>query len=124
MDRLRNEEAEKTIHMDRLNFLRKVKTDHILWKWWVYNAMMGFHPLKQEQAMDYQSCRLGQWMYGEALEEARKLPLFAELDGAHRAVHQTAAAAIGAIETGEWETVKQQMEQLEHHSQRVVQLLD
>lgn len=124
MDRLRNEEAEKTIHMDRLNFLRKVKTDHILWKWWVYNAMMGFHPLKREQAMDYQSCRLGQWMYGEALEEARQLPLFSELDEAHRAVHQTAAAAIGAIETGEWETVKQQMEQLEHHSQRVVQLLD
>lgn len=124
MDRVRNDEAEKTVRLNRQAFLQKVKTDHVLWKWWVYNAMMGFHPLDQEQAMDHRSCRLGQWMYREASDGVRRLPLFDELDAAHQAVHQTAALAIAAIEAGERETAKQQLEAMESHSERVVRLLD
>jgi len=124
MDELRNREAEKTVRLNRHDLLRKMKTDHMLWKWWVYNALMGFHPLAREEVMDEKGCRLGQWLYSDAMESERQTPFFRELEEAHKAVHQTAASAMEAAENGQWETGNRLLGELEVHARQVVDLLD
>ncbi len=124
MDQERKQEAEKVIALNQHAFIQKVKTDHALWKWWVYNHILGFHTLDREQAANHHACPLGQWMDQHAPAALKALPAFAELDAAHKAVHQAASAAVTAHAQGDRETTKRQMEKLEQHSARVIQLLE
>lgn len=74
--------------------LRTVKTDHLLWRWWVYNSLLGFHRLDLEAAGDHHACRLGKWYDERRTSEAlAKLPSFQALDEPHARIHRLAKEA-------------------------------
>jgi methyl-accepting chemotaxis protein len=124
MDAMRQQEAEKLVAINQRAFIRKVKTDHLLWKWWVYNHMMGFHPLDPEQVANAHACQLGQWMDRHAPASFKRLPVFRELSAAHKSVHEIASLAVAAHAEGDRKRFKQLMDAFEHHSQHIIRLLE
>jgi len=124
MDAMRQQEAEKLVAINQRAFIRKAKTDHLLWKWWLYNHVMGYHPLDPEQAANPHACHLGQWMDRHAPASFKQLPVFRELNEVHKSLHETAGFAIAAHAEGDRQRFKQLMDAFEHHSQQMIRLLE
>ncbi len=123
---LRNSMVERiaNAHHDRM-LLRIAKTDHLLWKWWLYNYMMGYHPMEEEQLKDHHQCRFGKW-YDAAKGHSRFAanPLFQRLDQPHQRVHQLASEIYHALQQDIRSDVSMKMRDLEEASQEVVRLLN
>lgn len=106
--------------------LRIVKTDHLLWRWWVYNSMLGYQQqLNKTIAADYSSCRLGKWYHTiDSQHQLYNHTAFKRLDEPHKAVHHYSSHLAAMIENGELATVKKDMYALENASAEVVIIID
>ncbi|EJY56238.1 GTP cyclohydrolase I [Alicyclobacillus hesperidum URH17-3-68] len=123
---LRNAVVERiaNAHHDRM-LLRIAKTDHLLWKWWLYNYMMGYHAMEEEQLKDHHECRFGKW-YDAAKGHSSFAanPLFQRLDEPHQRVHRLASEIYHALQQDIRSDISAKMHDLEEASQEVVRLLD
>src|SRR5699024_4508176 len=44
--------------------IRVVQTEHALYQWWTYNALLGYQSIDDLKEIDHEACRFGQW-YGQ-----------------------------------------------------------
>lgn len=125
VDAWRKESIAAIPHLTDRQLVRIVKTDHLLWKWWVYNCIMGYHNLDSSQVADHHRCRLGIWYDGKKEDpELAKLPSFLALASAHEAVHLQASQALHSLSAGDEQKALEAMESLQHASAEVVAALD
>ncbi|MFE8697251.1 methyl-accepting chemotaxis protein [Cytobacillus sp. FJAT-53684] len=61
VNQLRNQMINVIPELTPLQLLRVAQTEHLMWRWWVYNAMMGYHHLDKNQLNKCQSCQLDNW---------------------------------------------------------------
>lgn len=124
-----NELRQRTIQfipdLDHIQMIRIVKTDHLLWRWWVYNSLLGYHQMDAAEVGNYHQCRLGQW-YDECKAEPSiaSLATFKALDQPHRQIHQLAHDAAQLLTAGKTDEAKQLLDPITKASLEVVQLLD
>ncbi|MFA4135547.1 MULTISPECIES: protoglobin domain-containing protein [unclassified Brevibacillus] len=107
------------------HYLRIVKTDHLLWKWWLYNFMLGYHHIDEKELVDHHQCRLGIW-YDEALNNPSlsTLPSFKQLEAPHRQFHETVRRIYHLVKQGKLEEAEATFDTLEDISQRILNVLD
>lgn len=103
-------------------FLNTVKLDHAVWKHHIYKLI-------QEQRYGdsvnaHTECRLGKWYFeGEGKKRYSGMRSFQQLDTPHRAVHQSGRDALAAALRGDFQTMQQQLVQMEQASQQVTDLI-
>ena len=101
--------------------LRTVRTDHLLWRWWVYNSLLGFHELNKNGLGDHHLCRLGKWYDGKREDEQfTSLASFRAIDEPHARIHQLAHDAAELLENGRHEQAQQTLAAIEQASSEVV----
>lgn len=100
----RKEFLNKREFLDDKTMMEIFKTDHLVWKWRVYNTFLGYEKLEPEKLADFKSCRLGRWYYGNEGKKYSSLKEFKEMEESHQKVHETASKAISAFYEGD--TVK------------------
>lgn len=107
------------------HYLRIVKTDHLLWKWWLYNFMLGYHRIEEKDLVDHLQCRLGKW-YQEAKNNPslQSLPAFQQLDEPHRQFHEIVRRIFLLVQAGKQKEAEAVFPSLEEISQLVLQRLD
>lgn len=107
------------------HMIRIVKTDHLLWRWWVYNSILGYHTLDVEQAGDAEACRLGQW-YNRLRnnEQMKHNELFLSIDAPHKEIHKQVSAVDRYLQAGDRAGALKQLERIESISQEVVTAID
>ncbi|MED5019170.1 methyl-accepting chemotaxis protein [Paenibacillus chibensis] len=100
--------------------LRTVRTDHLLWRWWAYNSLLGFHQIDISQG-DHHACRLGQWI-DRNLSDSRKTSLrsFQALGEPHERIHRLAKEAAELLQVGRIHEAKQLLQPIEQASCEVV----
>ncbi|MFT9846646.1 methyl-accepting chemotaxis protein [Aneurinibacillus sp. REN35] len=105
--------------------IRVVKTEHLLWKWWVYNSILGYHQMEAQHFVNHTQCRLGKW-YEQMRKHPHisKLPAFKELEAPHRHVHELAQEAHEYINRGQKDKAESLLYLIEESSVEVVRLLD
>lgn len=115
----------QTNHMKTQHYLRIVKTDHLLWKWWLYNFMLGYHPIEETDLTDHLHCRLGKW-YEEQKHNptVRSLPSFQRLEEPHRRFHDTVRDIFNYVKTGKQQAAESAFRSLEEISDQVLGCLD
>lgn len=59
---LRSESLQWFHHLNDSQLLRVLKTDHLLWKWWIYNRMLGYDKSDIQIIGNSHQCRLGKWI--------------------------------------------------------------
>ena len=98
-------------------------TDHLMWKWRVYNMILGYTRIDVETVGDHRSCRLGKWLASLDAGDARVASLLERLEIPHTNIHVYAKQAIVAYEKNNIEVAEQHLAQIEDSSHTVVGIL-
>lgn len=99
-------------------------TDHLLWKWRIYNMMLDFEKISIDEVTSHTDCRLGTWYYGDLPEQITELPAFKKLEEPHKQVHDCARRAVEQYQLGQLDEVKVAIGRLEEASKVVVSSLN
>lgn len=115
----------QTNHLKTKHYLRIVKTDHLLWKWWLYNFMLGYHQIEENDLTDHLHCRLGTWYEEEKHNPAvSSLSAFQRLAEPHRRFHDTVREIFTHVKTGKQQAAESSFRSLEEISDQVLSCLD
>lgn len=113
------------IKLSTRGLLYVAKSDHILWKWRVYNMIIGFENINPDEVSSHYDCRLGKWYYSE---ESRKrvgsYRGFIEIEEPHRIVHEQARLAAIAYNEGDIAKADHHLQLLEQASNKVLDCLN
>lgn len=93
-------------------------TDHLIWKWRVYNMILGYIELTPDIVGDHNGCRLGKWL--KTLDQDKK----GVSEILHCQVHAKAKQAIIAYNNKHTSEAEQILSEIEVHSTKVVEYLD
>ena len=124
MEEHRNYYFQTNIRLSTKDIIEVAKTDHLLWKWKVYNMLLGLETPHSEEVASHTECRLGKWYNSDLPAYIKNLPIFAQLDQPHQLVHKLAKQAVEAYETGQIAKAQATYEQLEVASDHVIELLN
>ncbi|MFK2826935.1 methyl-accepting chemotaxis protein [Bacillus sp. B190/17] len=123
MDEYRLTFFTTNIKLNAKDIIKAAKTDHLLWKWKVYNMLLDLETMDSQQVSSYESCRLGQWYYGDLPPRIKNQSAFQQLEEPHQAVHYYAKQAVQSYEMGNLEEAQHAFEQLQRASDQVIVLL-
>ena len=98
-------------------------TDHIYWKWRVYNMLLGYERLNEQEVGNHHTCRLGRWLEGYGKSNPGIAKYIGEIDAPHAKLHQTAAQAIKAYNAGDHAAAEAGLIEIDALSSRVVSVL-
>lgn len=99
-------------------------TDHLLWKWRVYNMILGYVKLDEASVGDHTTCRLGKWLGAQDLNGSALRTLFQKMEEPHKEVHAQAKKAIVLYNRGQVEEAIQLLPVIEKNSLQVVECLE
>jgi uncharacterized coiled-coil DUF342 family protein len=106
-------------------FCEIAKLDHIVFKFNVYQVLLGNSKKRAEEFASHQQCRLGKWYFeGKGQQCFSHFPGYRDLDTPHRIVHEAAKEALIACTNGQWDKVVQALARMEEASQQVLATLD
>lgn len=106
------------------DIIKMAITDHLLWKWRIYNMMLGFEEITLNEVTSHTECALGQWYSGPLPNNVTSLSAYKDLEAPHRQVHDCARRAIEQYQAGNEIELKSIVNELEKASREVVQLLE
>ena len=107
------------------SFVELAKTDHLVYKFAIYQVMMGISNKSIDEFADHTRCRLGKWYYeGEGLDCFSKLPGYQELEEPHRGVHRHALEALAQYHEGNIDQALRELEGMEENSMQVLKFLE
>lgn len=107
------------------SFVELAKTDHLVFKFNIYQVMMGVSDMNPDEFSDHTRCRLGKWYYeGEGHACFSKLAGFRELEEPHRAVHRHALEALAQHADGNVDNALRELKSMEEASMLVLQCLE
>ncbi len=107
------------------SFVELAKTDHLVYKFQIYQVMMGVSNKSIDEFADHTRCRLGKWYYeGEGHGCFSKLPGYRELEEPHRGVHRHALEALAQYHEGNVDQTLRELEAMEACSMEVLEYLE
>ncbi|MGE8205662.1 methyl-accepting chemotaxis protein [Heyndrickxia sp. NPDC080065] len=123
MENYRNTFFGVNVHLNSKDIVKVTKTDHLLWKWKVYNMLLGIEKIDMRKIPTYEDCRLGKWYYGELPDNLKNSLSFKQLEVPHHTVHQYAIQAVECYEKGDTNGAEEVFVLLEQASKEVISLL-
>jgi methyl-accepting chemotaxis protein len=106
------------------DFLDVYKVDHLLWRWRIYNMILGYEKADINTAGDYKNCRLGKWYYGGDCEKLKKYKAYTDMEKPHIELHNLAKEAIAAYEKGDIKAAEKALAGMDYCSKEVVKCLE
>lgn len=123
MDEYRNSFFGINVKLNSNDLVRVAKTDHLIWKWKIYNMLLGIQTIDSNQVISYEACRLGKWYYGDLPPFVKENSAYQELEEPHKLVHHYAKIAVENYERGNIHGAEEALNQLEQASDQVIHLL-
>lgn len=123
MDQYRNTFFHINIHFNEKDLVKIAISDHLLWKWNIYNMLLGVQSMDINQVTSHKNCRLGQWYYGELPLSIKESAIFKQLEQPHKDVHYHGKTAIELYENGNLPDAEHALKLLEQASEKVIHLL-
>lgn len=113
------------IKLSTYALLQLAKTDHILWKWRIYNMILGYESIKPEEVSSHKTCRLGKW-YFDPVSRGRigSCRSFDLLDVPHQQVHEQARLAVEAYQNKNIDQAQKHLILLTEASNQVLMYID
>lgn len=106
------------------NFIQTIKLDHIMWKTEVYRCVHGQSDKSINDFASHQQCRLGQWYYqGEGQQHYAQVDSFKRLEAPHARVHQSGVSALESLNKGDFDSMVQQLADMEKSSEQTIDML-
>lgn len=98
-------------------------TDHLMWKWRVYNMILGYEQLNVSDVGDHHGCRLGKWVSTIDQNNTSVMNVIKKMDQPHSEVHSIAKKAIQEYYNGNIQKAEDLLLEIEANSKLVVDYL-
>ena len=106
-------------------FVELTKTDHMVFKFQIYQILMGISDKKAEEFADHSNCRLGKWYYqGVGQQTCSHLPAFRNLEQPHKEVHAWGIEAMNSYRSGKHKEAVNALNNMELASLKVMDYLE
>ena len=119
----RNDMVAVSANVSDVDALDFCITDHLNWKWRVYNMLLGYETIDTKTMGSHETCRLGKWI----TSTGSKNPAFAghigRIHGPHEHLHGLAADAANCYARGDMAGAEFALDEMETCSQEIVALL-
>lgn len=99
-------------------------SDHLMWKWRVYNMILGYESLEESQVGTHHTCRLGKWCDTTDFKDVGIKRVVSEMETPHASLHDLAKKAIRAYNNGDISGAEAALEQMDQASKQVVDCLN
>lgn len=86
------------------DWLRVFEVDHYIFTWRIYNNIVGFEHLDQNQVVNSNGCKLGKWLQSQTDKALTQSSEYQQLMNAHNDLHKCAAKSWSANEEGSTQT--------------------
>lgn len=103
--------------------IRVVITDHLIWRWRIYNMLLGYEVLNESTVGTHHTCRLGKWIDALNATDPEVLHLITLITIPHEKIHKIAKEAIVFYNNGDKERAEDCLMHLEENSNKVIDLL-
>ncbi|MER2000235.1 MAG: CZB domain-containing protein, partial [Lysinibacillus sp.] len=123
IDNYRSTTISKNFIIGQEDIIELNITDHLLWRWRIYNLILGFEDMQESEIGHARDSRLGQWYYGQGKELHSNERAYKELEKPFLEIHDIARKAIAAANSGKKEQAELHLEQLTNTSQIVIDKL-
>lgn len=124
INEIRKKNLEQISSPTLLLMIRTVKTEHLLWKWWLISYLFGLYNMPEEQVLDHTQCRLGKWYYSVQDSTIKDLSYFKEMEKPHEELHRLAKSIFQQIKNNDLIRAKSGIYELENISFKIVGYLD
>lgn len=98
-------------------------SDHLIWRWRVYNMLLGYEKLQEESVGTHLTCRLGQWCTKTSKLGSNLNSFINELDHPHEELHNYAKQAINEYNQNKKDKAADTLKLMEGASNKVVAVL-
>ncbi len=110
--------------LDQADMLDICKTDHLIWRWRVYNMILGYEKIDINQVGSHIECRLGKWYYGEAHHLHENNNIFKNMEKPHKELHELAKEAAIEYSKGNIIGAERALEAMNECSAKVIDSLE
>ena len=124
INEIRKKNLERISSPNILLMIRTVKTEHLLWKWWLISYLFGIYNMPEEQVVDHTQCRLGKWYYSVMDSKIKDLSSFKEMENPHVELHKLAKSIFQQIKNNDLINAKIGINNLEKISFKIVGFLN
>lgn len=100
LDLARSDLARGCSAITEQDWLRVFEVDHYIFTWRIYNNIVGFEHLRQNQVDNATGCKLGKWLANQTDKELKQSSEFKQLENAHNELHKAATSSWTAKEEG------------------------
>ncbi len=123
IDTLRVNALSCADQLDKLTILDLSITDHLMWKWRIYNMILGYIKLDTEKVGDHHGCRLGKWIKSQNSTDSNVEKIIRAMEAPHAKVHSSAKNAINYYNNRQFKEAEACLAEIEDSSAIVVELL-
>lgn len=97
--------------------------DHLLWRWRVYNMLLGYEKIDVNTVGTHNECRLGKWYYTTGAQAFNGNPIFLDMEKPHADLHKLAKEAAVAYEKKDMKAAEEALAKMDICSKQVVAAL-
>lgn len=123
IDDYRSQTISQNILIGQEHVIELAITDHLLWRWKIYNLILGFEQMTERDVVSPKDTNLGVWYYGKGRELLSNERAYQELEKPYLEVHEKAKQAVRAFNSGNKQLAEQYLEELTYCSKLVIENL-
>ncbi|GAA0730507.1 hypothetical protein GCM10008905_31900 [Clostridium malenominatum] len=99
-------------------------SDHLIWKWRVYNMILGYDKIDINNIGTHKECRLGKWYYGDHSNKFKNHNAFNDLESYHIRLHELAKEATISYNKKDIENAEKALKEMDICSKKVIEDLE
>ena len=111
------------VEMSHIEQIEVCISDHLIWRWRVYNMILGYENLSPEQVGDHLVCRLGKWVTNTGSQITAIKGNLDTMETPHKKLHEFAKEAIIAYNNGNVESAEQKLKEMDVVSKQIIEQL-
>lgn len=123
LNKLRTVTTQNTEGFSKNELLDMYIVDHLMWRWRIYNMLLGFEKIDTHNVGNHKSCRLGNWYYNIVDSKIKADFSFSQIERPHVEFHRAVHDTVQAYNNKDLMKAGQHFQELDEYSNEVVQLL-
>ncbi|WP_445478473.1 methyl-accepting chemotaxis protein [Lysinibacillus irui] len=123
IDGYRSTTISKNFIISQEDIIQLAITDHLLWRWKIYNLLLGFEAMTEQDVGSPKESRLGEWYYGTGKKLLGDERAYIELEQPFIHIHDIAKKAVREYNTGNKMEAEKYLEEIAEESSVVIEKL-
>lgn len=123
IDGYRSTTISKNFIISQEDIIQLAITDHLLWRWKIYNLLLGFEAMTEQDVGSPKESRLGEWYYGTGKKLLGDERAYIELEQPFIHIHDIAKKAVREYNTGNKKEAEKYLEEITEESSVVIEKL-